>query len=178
MDVDPKPLDQTPNTTTEPAQPISDVVSPLTNSMPSSTSNQSMADALKEQPTSTSTDPISSSSVVSTPTVATKKSRRGIIGGIVIVSILIIAGLAWYVFYGVSTPKKVSNASATPSSAQATVTPATTATNGATITSAVDSLTTSTTGESTAASTDDSSSATDASTTAGNVGDSVNANNF
>ncbi|TAL14118.1 hypothetical protein EPN95_03885 [Patescibacteria group bacterium] len=178
MDVDPKPLDPTPNTSDEPVTPIADIKPPLGDSTSPVNSSSPIGSEAMDEPAKSESGPLTPPSFVSRSDVPAKKSRRGVIGGIVIVIILIIVGLAWYVFYGVPAPKKVSTATTTSSSTESTIAPATSATNDATITSAVDSLSTSATDEATAAGTDDSSSATDASTTAGNVGDSVNANNF
>jgi cytoskeletal protein RodZ len=104
-----------------------------------------------------------------------KKSHTKLLVIVVIIVLLIIAGLVWYMFFKPAPATKVADHTAT---TQSSITPATPATNAATIDNAVSSLSTRAGNEATAASTDDSGNATDAGTTAGNVGGSINENNF
>lgn len=185
MDVDPKPLeDDKPSaapmgseepTSPEPMMPSDDMS--MDSPQPTGEPSPTIATAL-DQDAAEDKEPQTAPLVMSSPAPVAKKSHKNLMIIIIVgVALLIIAALAWYVFYG--GPMSKSTASSTAKTTpQSTVTPATATANSTTINAAVDSLTSNATSEATLTETDDSSNATAASMSAANVGDSINENNF
>jgi cytoskeletal protein RodZ len=172
MDVDPKPVDQSP----EPADgPETVNESPsFNNPQPTGAPSPLIMAALDQEDTEHK-EPQTQPETVINPA-HESKSKRGIIAAIVIALILILAGTGWYVLMGPGATKTTSNTSTTTD--QSTLEATTPETAGATIDDATDELTGSAADEATSAATDDSATSTDDSTSAGNVGDSINENNL
>lgn len=200
MDVDPKSQnDQSPTPPDEPDMPMDKPMSddsdtqidnnePKMDDAPKETQSTDMpnpviAAALEDEMVETpeETEPQTHSMMTDSPTPVTipmneKKSRKPLVVGIVVIVLIIIAGLAVYVLFGM--PKSDTANDATKTNGQNTTTPATDETSTEKIDAAVEAIDTNATEEATAADTDDSTEAADASTTAGNVGDSINEDDF
>jgi uncharacterized protein HemX len=197
MDVDPKPQnDQSPTPPDEPHmtmdQPVSDdsesqntneqdMATEPSEVQPRGEPNPVIASALEDEMNETpeETEPQTQSVDTMAPVpspVNEKKSRKPLVIGLVVIALIIIAGLAVYVLFGV--PKSNTATDANKTNEQTTTTPATNETSTEKIDAAVDAINTNATEEATAADTDDSTEATDASKTAANVGDSINEDDF
>jgi hypothetical protein len=188
MDIDPKPANQSPTPDKEPtaSDPTQSFAANLHDNNPTTTS---FADALDEG-TATESNPIvqpvsQPAPLVTESTVepvaannpfTQKKSRKGLVIGIIIIVILLAAaGVAWYMFAGPGATKTTTSTSTASESKVEATTPATA---GTAIDSAANAVTTGAVDEASSAATDDSNTATDASTSAANVGDSIDASSF